>query len=215
MYLFLILIIPLFVGAVVALDKNYTFRNFVPQAVAALLIATVICCIKEFFIYSHHLWIASVGQNFTEIFLNNILLPALILGILHFALIKDDANYKAASFFVFLAMFYAVFIPYEIISSMERHSKFLLLYKPLLFVGFSLLTSVFFRFAASAKKSMRIALGIAAAILSVGAGIVPPLLETYRYFNGESVFLYALSLAYAGLALALFLIKNIKKQDLD
>lgn len=215
MYLFLILIIPLFAGAVVALDKNYTFRNFVPQAVAALLLATVICCIKEFFIYSHHLWIDSVAQNFMQLFLNNILLPVLTLGTLHFVLVKDDANYKAASLFALLAMFYAVLIPYETISSMERHSKFLLLYRPILFAGFSLLASVFFRFAASAKKSMRISLFIAAAILSLGAGIIPPLLETYRYFNGESFLLYALSLAYTGFALALFLIKNIKKQDID
>ena len=215
MYLFLISFIPLFAFAVIALDKNYTFRNFVPQMVAAILLATVICCIKEFFIYSRRFWIDSAAQNFTAIFLNNTLLPMVVLCTLHFVLLKDSFEYKAASLFALLAFFYAVFTPYGIISAMERHSKFLLLYAPILYAGFSLYVSVFFRFAAAEKKSLRIPLCIAAVILSLGAGIVPPLLETYRYFNGESVFLAGISLAYTGFALALFLIKNIKKQDID
>ena len=215
MYLFLILIIPLFAGAVVALEKNYTFRNFAPQIVAGLIVATAICCIKEFFIYSRHLWLDSIAQNFTALFANNILFPAIILTAVHFAILKDDMEYKAASLFALLAFFYAVFKPYSTISSMERHSKFLLLYEPILYAGFSLFVSIFFRFAASAQKSTRIALILAAAILSLGVGIIPPLLQTYRYFNGESPLLYAVALGYTGLALALFFVKNTKNKDLD
>jgi len=85
----------------------------------------------------------------------------------------------------------------------------------LLYVGFCLFTSVFFRFAASAKEALRIPFCLVAAALSLAAGVIPPLFETYRYFNGESVVLYALSLAYTALSFALFFVKNTKIQNLD
>ena len=213
MYLFLLLIIPLFTGIVISLDKNYTFRNFIPQAVFALILATILCCIKEFFIYSSHQWIASPARNFIELFLSSIVLPFVILCPIHFLLLKDDIMYKAAAIFVLFAIFYAVCIPYSAIAAQERHSMFLLLYRPILYAGFSLYTSVFFRLASSAKKSAQLALFAMAFIFSLVAGIVPPLFETFRYFNGESVTLYALSLAYTIFALVLFLLKNAKNKE--
>lgn len=210
MYLFLIAFIPLFTIAITALEKNYKISSFAPQIIFSVFLATVVCCVREFFIYTSYEWKADVLSNFIYLFLWDALIPFVVLTILHYIFCKDESLYKAAALFPMLASFFAIYTPYTVISIIERHSLFLLFFKPVMYAGLCLYASVFAGIVALSSYKSKFFLFILAMILTAGLAAFPPLLQTFCYFNGESIVTYGMAAAYTAISLILFIIKNAK-----
>ena len=52
MYAFLFLAVPAFLAWFCLTDKKYQFKSYIPALITGFLLGAVICCVKEFLIFS-------------------------------------------------------------------------------------------------------------------------------------------------------------------
>lgn len=91
-------------------------KDFIPAA-TGFLSSIVLCVEKVFFMYSHRIIPFSFSENFIYYLFRLYVLPVLVVYGLFFLFSKDKLEYKINSFFSLLSSFYAVYLPYSVISS--------------------------------------------------------------------------------------------------
>ena len=183
MYLFLLTFIPLSILFFTHIGSSNSWKNFIPQMIFALVIASAVCCIKEFFIFSFYIKTDSFIKNCLHVFFKDSALPFIALGICHLLLCKDDFEYKTEAFFVLLASFYALYIPYFVISAMERNSIYYLFFKPIVFAEMSLLISLVIPLFLNKKTTKNTKEIILLSAITMLICLVPAVIENLWYFS--------------------------------
>lgn len=189
MYLFLLVAIPAAVAGYMFAQPEHERKSFVPPVLCGCIMAVLICAVKAMFIFTEHVWTASFVSGFSMRFLFQWLLPVGALYALFLLVSRDSCGYKLSAFFPLTASFYAVFVPFLVITGEERPSLFLLFAKPVLGVSALQLVSFFLRklcCGIKAKSALRV---VVYALLAFVCLMVPPALETLWYF-GSPLFLW-------------------------
>ena len=146
MYAFLLLALP---GAIVwhcTTNRSYKFKAFIPPVLLGVFSAVIICIIREFLLTSADIVEESFFLYFICDALNNTALPALILFAAFYFISNDKIKYKFLSIFPLEASFFAILLPFTVITGENRISFFLNTCLPLIFlssISISTTTSIF------------------------------------------------------------------------
>ena len=135
MYAFLLLALP---GAIVwhcTTNRSYKFKAFIPPVLLGAFCAVIICIIREFLLTSADIVEESFFTYFICDALNNTALPALILFAAFYFISKDNIEYKFLSIFPLEASFFAILLPFTVITGENRISFFLNTCFPLIFLS--------------------------------------------------------------------------------
>ena len=112
--------------------KTPTFSKGVMIVFGAIL--SVIYCFVDFFTaYAYRAPVYGLFTNFTYYFLSTILVPMLVCAVPLFLLSKDSWIFKLQTYTPMLIGFYAIFLPYEVISKNDTFDFFLLFMIPVIY----------------------------------------------------------------------------------
>lgn len=116
MILFLLILFPCSIFIYFAYTKE---KKFFLTVMIGALCALLLCAIRLFFMYEHRLIPDNFFINFIYYFLRNSLLPIAILFGGYYLFTKDAVIEKFKGFFPLLSSFYAIYLPYYIISNTQ------------------------------------------------------------------------------------------------
>lgn len=177
MLLFLLLLMPL--TLILFLYKK-PLRTVYPLIFIGFASAVILCGFKGFFMFSHRIVYYSFWRTFLSLFLTQTFLPIVIIYGLFFAVSHDELSFKTDAFVPLIFTFYAVFLPFTVISETESvFSGYEILLKPaiygsmLVLMGF--LTSSLFNafFANNIKKT--VILSLIALVFMAGPALIESL----------------------------------------
>lgn len=205
MYLFLLAALPAFCLGWLFSQPSYERTAFIPALLWGLLSATVVCTIKAFFFFTTFVWTGSFVSGFIHVLVTDAILPCILLYAVFLFFSKDDNDYKANAFLPLMASFYAVYIPYRVLSMTEPLSVFPLFVKPVLFVSMvSFLSSLVHRFF-SALDAKKVGALIGYCFVGIVVACVPAALEAWWHLGGKLLFVVPLAILYAALAFVVYL----------
>ena len=199
MYTFLIAFIPMCIVIYAVSHPRYAWKSFIPAVVFGGLAATVQCSIKKFFIFSTHVWTSDVASNFLYLFLTNILLGLAIASIPYLIFSRDKWTFKAASAMPLWASYYAVYIPFTVITSQDNCHIFMLIGLPMLYAGMSTLCAWFLEAGATAVSRKKTGPAVLFFLLTAANLFVPPVVHALWFQSAGRIFLIV-SVCYAALA---------------
>ena len=133
MLLFLILLLP---AAFLAYAFTIKDRSIILPAFAGLITAAFVCACRYFFSYEHRLIYFSFGQNFSYYLIKQNFLPLLVVSAVYALISRDTMEYKFKNFFPLLCPFFAVYLPYCVITSSEvYYQAYDLFLKPVIYLA--------------------------------------------------------------------------------
>ena len=133
MLLFLILLLP-------AAFFTYAFTikdcSIILPAFAGLVTAAFVCACRYFFSYEHRLIYFSFGQNFAYYLVKQNLLPLVVVSAVYALISRDTMEFKFKNFFPLLCPFFAVYLPYCVITASEvYYQAYDLFLKPVIYLA--------------------------------------------------------------------------------
>lgn len=189
MYAFLFLAVPAFLAWFCLTDKKYQFKSYIPALITGFLLGAVICCVKEFLIFSPDAANSGSASEFLCIFIEENLVPLLLLSAVGLLFSKDTAEYKIHAALPYFASAYSTMVPYFSVSCSETESLFMLIISPLLTLFSVILICVLIKkaYLSFTKKQTVKFILFCAAVLAAMA--VPGTIRTMWMFR-VSAFIY-------------------------
>lgn len=198
------LILPLLLAAYCIYKKD---KRIIPVICLGVIVAVLVCGFRAFFLYSHRIIPYSFGKNALYLLIRQSLLPVLLVYGIFFFWSKDELSFKVDCFLPLLMSFYALYLPYNIISTSGHvFTMFPLFVKPVIFAVMIFSIALFLRCMEKAleRKSYVLAgLWITASVISL---IIPALLETMYVLDMSYALVLLLSVIYCALIPVLYIL---------
>ena len=207
MYTFLIAAIPLLLLILVTNNNSYSWKSFIPPIAFGLVIGIIYACVKKFFIFSDFIWTEDTTASMIHLLWTQGILPIIICLAVFLIFSRDSAVYKAESMGPMLAAFYAVLVPFTVISGPDKTTTFMLYGKPLLYAGMFILLSLFAALATAKATQKKIVIAIIFYIIALVQIPIPAIIENRWYYTMDSMSL-TFSIVYAAIALFFYLFVN-------
>ena len=209
MLLFLIFLLPcaLITYALILKDKKIILPVF-----AGLITATLVCSCRYFFSYEHRLVYYSFAGNFAYYLIKQNFLPLLIVSALFALVSRDSAEYKFNNFFPLLGSFFAVYLPYCVITSSEiYYQAYDLFLKPVIYLAMLAQISICLIKlwqAITAKKALFLVINI---LIILIYAIYPAVSDALYAIDSSFALILILGIVYSLVPAALLAIKLIRK----
>lgn len=191
MYLFLITVIPLYFFLFHELEKKrYAVRGSGFNFFCGAMTSTIYCFVGFLMFTTYRLPEFSFMNNFIYYFLHGTVFPVSCCVLIYLLLGKNSWSFKMLMFSDVIPAFYAVFLPYRIISTYDIADPFFLFVLPCVIVSclYILRKVTFYVVLAKADLWKKIVFGILAAIIVI---FVPAVSETL-FFIGAPLWLRCL-----------------------
>ncbi|MDO4506028.1 MAG: hypothetical protein Q4B64_03670 [Spirochaetales bacterium] len=133
MHFFLLLLIPAFMGCIIATDSEYSLKKLSAPLFLGFFSGIIVSAFIEFFVNSE----TNTGSTFLSIMLpmsTGTLIPSIILSALFIFFSKDDDEYKAYSILPLLGAFYSIYTPYLTLTQGEKDSFFMNFVSPVIYM---------------------------------------------------------------------------------
>ncbi|MBP5359202.1 MAG: hypothetical protein J6Y69_08470 [Treponema sp.] len=208
MYTFLIASIPLLLLILVTNNNSFSWKSFIPPIAFGLTIGMIYALVKKFFIYSSFILTEDTNASFIHLLLTQTILPIVICLAAFLIFSRDSAVYKAESLGPMLAAFYAVVVPFSVISGPDKTTTFMLFGKPLLYSGMFILLSLFAALGTAKMAQKKIVIAIPFYLIALVQIPIPAFIENRWYYTMDSMSL-TVSIAYAAIALFFYLFVNV------
>ena len=114
MLLFLILFMPCAFIAYCFIVKD---KKIILPALAGFFSALVVCASRYFFSYEHRLVYSSFAENFAYYLIKQNFLPLVVVTLVFAFVTRDTWEYKVKNFFALMCPFFAVYLPYCVITA--------------------------------------------------------------------------------------------------
>ena len=132
MFLFSFLVLPVLLVWFCFYKKN---SKLLPSILFGMLCAVVLSLFLVLFTFSHRIIPYDFRENLTYLLLNQTVLPLLIPYFLFVVFLRDNWEYKIENFLPLELSFFAVYLPFIILTTAEGlYSGFSLFIKPILFL---------------------------------------------------------------------------------
>ena len=191
---FLLLVLP------IALVFFYLFNKenkFFVATLIGVLCAVLLCAFKVFFTYSHRLIPDSFSENFIYYLLNESCLPLCGVSLIFFLIIKDSIENKINLFFPLICAFYAIYLPYLVISrTTSVYSGYAIFIKPIVYLAMIVQCALSLRCIISSLKSKKIVFVAINIVLIVAYLIIPAIIESLYVMNMSFVEVILISTVY-------------------
>ncbi|MBD5399195.1 MAG: hypothetical protein HDR54_06210 [Treponema sp.] len=218
MYVFLLILMPL-----LCLFCYFISRNKISLVLSGIGVVTCVlfCILRSLLSFRHRVPLFSFASNFSYYCITEYAFPLVILYALYFLISRDTIELKVKSFLPLEAGFFAVYMPYLIITanSSPVRSFFELFVKPALFAALLILCAALIFFIArsvlekTAKKSV-----LYSALLAV-ALFIPIFLNTLWLLGIFIPFVYAASgvfiLCGFAIAVLMMIFKDVLQSPLE
>lgn len=192
MYSFLILAIPSCIAIYCSLRRDYGITAFIPPVLFGAFTGVVTAFVSEFFILSDYDVPAELLPYFLHLSLETVI-PILAFTLFWFLISKSGLRYNEITLFPLIASFYAVFTPYEAITSAERRAFFLLFINPLVLLGSVFIFCSLIRLLTQSFGSKKYIKGILFLLLSPVFLFTEPLIRSLWYYRMSALLYYGLS----------------------
>lgn len=182
-------------------------KAVVPVAMTGAAAGVLVSFASALFSFRHRIPAFSFASNFFFYTAEEYVLPLILLYIVYFFITKDSLEFRLRSFLPVTAGFYAVYMPYRIISSAGAAFSFFELFtKPALFLSMLVLCAwlVFLIGKHSCDKAVRFIV-IDSVIMAVVL-FVPPFLNTLWLLKILMPAVVVISSGYVLIAAVLFII---------
>ena len=194
MLTFLFLVLPLSLIFYYLFNKD---SKFFGAMLVGVLCAVLLCAFKVFFTYSHRLIPDSFSENFVYYLLNESCLPLCGVSLIFFLIKKDSLENKTNLFFPLIAAFYAVYLPYLVISrTTSVYSGYAIFIKPVVYLAMIVQCALSLRCIFSSIKSKKIVFVAINLVLIVAYLIIPAIIETLYAMNVNFVAMIVLSAVF-------------------
>lgn len=185
MLLFMFLLLPCVLIGYCIYKKE---PKVIPVIFIGVLSAILLCAFKTFFLYAHRIVPYSVEQNIIYLLVRQTLVPCVILYGLFILFSKDGFAFKVQSLLPLLLSFYAIYLPYTIVSTAEGlYSGFDAFCKPILFLCMILLVAVCSKRILNAKENSKVGLIILFSFFTLLFLIMPSLIEAFYIVDNSAV----------------------------
>ena len=211
MLLFLFLLLPLSLAFFLVTFREYKFQ---PALIIGIFTAILLCIVKALFVFPHRVVPNSFSENYFFFLLNENLLPQLVIYGLYFILAKDNSDLKLKSYFPMLCSFYALYLPYMVISMNESevYSGFSIFIKPLIYLAmlFMCARTLNYFSAASEKKPWKTITSVFFIIVYI---FVPALIEVLYVMNISTILFILCTVIYILVPFVLLFFSVIKNNS--
>ena len=185
MLLFLLLLIPVSLIVYIIIRKD---RSVILPVFAGLITAVVVCACRFFFTYEHRLIYNSFSENLIYYLVKQSFLPLVVVSAVYALISRDNAQFKVNNFFPLLGTFFAVYLPYCVITSSEfYYQAYDIFLKPVIYLAMLVMISFCLIDGLEALKSKKIVCVIFD-ILIIGV---------YAFYPAVSDALYAINYSFA------------------
>ena len=192
MYLFLFTVIPLYYFLLHELEKKkYAVKGAGFNFFCGALSAAVYCFVGFLVFTAYRLPVFSFESNFTYFFLYGTVFPVSCCVFIYLIIGKNKWSFKTLMFSDVVCAFYAVFLPYRILSSYETVDYFCLFILPVVLVSclYILRKASVFVVLVKAALWKKIVFGL----LAVGVFFLMPAVTETIYFIGCPVWLRSIA----------------------
>lgn len=208
MLLFLFIVLPLSLVVYYLFNKE---RKFFCPMLVGVLCAVLLCAFKVFFTYSHRLIPVSFSENFAYYLLNQSGAPLCGVSLIYFLITKDSLENKINAFFPLISAFYAVYLPYLVVSGTTSvYSGYAIFIKPLVFLAMVVQCALSLRCIFTSVKSKKIAFVAINIVLILAYLIIPAIIEALYAMNMSFVAVIVLSAVYVIIPIAYLVLSNVK-----
>ena len=133
MLLFLLLLLPSALFKYFYLIKE---KKFILQISAGFVTAMIVCACRFFFSYEHRLVYYAFAENFFYYFVKQNFIPLVVVAAVYALVSKDSLRYKISSFFPLMCSFFAVYLPYCVITASEYYYQgYDIFLKPIIYLA--------------------------------------------------------------------------------
>ena len=210
MLLFLILLLPVTLLAYALIKKD---RTIILPVFAGLITASVVCACRFFFTYEHHLIYYSFAQNFVYYLVKQNLLPLVIVSAVYALISRDTAEYKIKNFFPLMCTYFAVYLPYCVITSSEvYYQSYDLFLKPVIYLAMLVQISMSLIAAFNGIKDHKILSVIINGLLIIVYAFYPAVSDALYAIDYSFAIILLIGIIFSALpVLYFFLTKLLKK----
>ena len=207
------LLLPLLLTAYWIYKKD---TRIIPIICLGVIVAVLVCGFRAFFLYSHRIIPYSFGKNALYLMIRQSFLPVVLVYGIFFLWSKDELSFKVDAFLPLLMSFYALYLPYNIISTSDQvFTMFPLFVKPVIFAVMIFSIALFLRCMEKAieRKSYVLAgFWIAGCVISL---VIPALLETMYVLDMNYALVLLLSAVYCALIPVLYILCRLGRLKRD
>lgn len=208
MYTFLIACIPVFLLLICCLNKNFSWKSFIPAIAFGFLVAFGFYICRKFMIFTKYTWTTDPIAAVLDLFIYDALIPVAICMAVFFIFDRSSMAYKAEALAPLFMTFYAIMVPFYVLTGDDAISPFMIYGKPLLYAGMPVLVSVFASSGVGFIKKKVIPLAVVFFILALLVLLVPGIVEALWYYKG-GIFHVVVAAVFAGISVAAYIVKNV------
>ena len=209
MLLFLLFLLPcaLITYAFILKDKKLILPVF-----AGIMTSTIVCACRYFFSYEHRLIYYSFAGNFAYYLVKQNFLPLVLVSVLFALISRDTMEYKFKNFFPLMTSFFAIYLPYCVITSSEiYYQAYDLFLKPIIYLAMLAQISICLLQlwqAITSKKALFIVINI---LIILIYAIYPAVSDALYAIDSRFALILILGIVYSLVPAALLAIKLIRK----
>ena len=203
MHTFLFLALPCALIWYTLTNSKYEPKAFIAPLLTGALLAIVSCAFQEFFTFSFQIRTESHIRTFISMLLKDTTLPVLVITAIFAFFCNDDNEYKSSAVFPLSGAFYAVFLPYHVMTG-ESKAAFLLIAKPVLISAMLFAFTAFLQASFYALDNAKKPLSITMAVTAVLVTTIPSVFETAWYYGVSDIILSIAALVILAATIAFY-----------
>ena len=207
MYTFLLACIPVFLLLICCLNKNFSWKSFIPPIAFGFLVAFGFYICRKFMIFTKYTWTTDPVAAIFDLFIYDTLIPVAICTAVFCIFDRSTMAYKAEALAPLFMTFYAIMVPFYVLTGDDSITPFMIYGKPLLYVGMPVLVSVFASYGIDFIKKKLIPVGVVFFVLALAVLLVPGIVEGMWYYKG-GIFHVVVAAVFAGISVAAYIVKN-------
>ena len=209
MLLFLILLFPCAFIAYSFLVKD---KKIILPAATGFLSAVIVCACRFFFSYEHRLIYSSFNENLIYYLIKQNLLPLLVVSVLVAVITRDTWEYRFNNFFPLMCSFFAVYLPYCVITSSEYYyQSYDIFLKPIIYLAMLVQISLSLISFYKCIVNKKVIFAILNVVIISAYLIYPAISDTLYAIDYSFGLILVVGIVYSILPVGFFVLKLLKK----
>ncbi len=210
MLLFLISFLPIALIAYAFFIKD---KKIILPVIAGLITAVVVCACRFFFTYEHRLVYDSFSENFIYFFIKQSLLPLFIVSAVYAIISRDTVEFKVKNFFPLLCTFYAVYLPYCVITVSEfYYQAYDIFLKPVIYLAMIVMIGSCLINAWAAISSKKIVFAVLDILIILVYAFYPAVSDALYAINYNCAVILAVGIVYSLIPFGLLAIQQLRNR---
>ncbi|MCR4735371.1 MAG: hypothetical protein K5829_10260 [Treponema sp.] len=188
----------------------YKSQKLVPVISIGIIVAILVCACQAFFTFAHRVIPYNFSDNFLYLLFRQTLLPLVILYTVFCLVSRDEIQFKVDCFLPLTLSYYAIYLPYIIITTSEGlYSWFVLFFKPMLFGAMLVQTSISINYFYKFIKNKKLVMAILVTLLSICYMSIPAIFEAMYLIKLHVSLVVIFGIIYSLIPVALIFLKKI------